>query len=364
MSPEAPLMIPETVLVQIADGQIKELPLDEYLKGVLPAELGPRKPIEALKAQAIAARSFAVTTRRHGRDGFDLCATTDCQVWRDGNHYAESDRAIDETADQVITLKGRIVAAPFFGHCDGQTRNSEDAWSSKMLHCRSVPCICGYTKLYGHGVGLCQRGAIAMAKEGAKAGEILAHYYTGIEIRTATAIPRSKMQQSLVVGRIVDGTGQPRSGLRLVLSSDRGRVTKGTTGDGRFWFTHLPAGQWELKVKGKPVLYEDLHTDGRNTLDLQVVVPDAATLAVDTMPLAYPKKLVGTLGYDGVPVTIIDSSGSKQTVVSGSLDDFDPGGFGVTLPPPGACTLRVFGQQFDVEIGDIGLWVQFRAKAG
>jgi hypothetical protein len=203
-----------------------------------------------------------------------------------------------------------------------------------------------------------------MAKTGATAGEILAHYYTGIEVRTARAIPRDQLQQSLVVGRLVDGQGQPLRGLRLVLSSERGRVTKGTTKDGRFWFTHLPAGEWELKVKGKPVHYEDLHTDGRNTLELRVVVPDAATLETYTMPLAHPKMLLGTLGYDGVPVTIIDSGGEKNTVVSGSLADFDPGGFGIPLPPAGACTLRVFGQQFDMEVGDLGLWVQFRPRSG
>jgi hypothetical protein len=364
MSPDAPLVIPATLLILVADGQIEEMPLEEYLKGVVPSELGPRKPIEALKAQAIAARSYAVTTRRHGRDGFDLCTTTHCQVWRHENHYAESDRAVDETAGQVVTLKGRIVATPFFGHCDGRTRNSEDVWSGKMHYCRSVPCICGYTKAYGHGVGLCQRGAIAMAKKGATASEILAHYYTDIEVTAATAIPREKLQKSLVVGRIVDGQGQPRSGLRLVLSGAEGRINKGTTRDGRFWFSHLPAGQWELKVKGKPVRYKDLRTDGRNTLELRVVVPDAATLATHTMPLAHPKKLVGTLGYDGVPVTIIDSTGNEQTVVSGSEPDFDPGGFAVQLPPPGACTLRVLNQSFDLEVGDIGLWVQFRAQAG
>ena len=110
--------------------------------------------------------------------------------------------------------------------------------------------------------------------------------------------------------------------------------------------------------------YEDLRTDGRNTLDLKVIVPETAALETYTTPLAHPKKLVGTLGYDGVPVTIIDANGEKQTVVSGSLADFDPGGFGVPLPPAGACQLRVFGQQFDVEVGDIGVWVQFRTKSG
>ena len=55
MSGDKPLEIPETLLIQLDGGQIEEMPLDEYLKGVVPTEMGLKKPIEALKAQAIAA---------------------------------------------------------------------------------------------------------------------------------------------------------------------------------------------------------------------------------------------------------------------------------------------------------------------
>ena len=362
MSADKPLLIPETLLIQLADGQIEEMPLEEYLKGVVPTEMGLKKPVEALKAQAIAARTYAVVTRRHARDGFDLCATTHCQVWKPKNRYTDSDTAVEETAGQVVTFNGKIAASPFYAHCDGRTRNSEEVWSGRMPYCRSVPCICGYDQLLGHGVGMCQRGAAAMALEGATAEEILKHYYTGVEIAAATAISRAESRRSLVLGRVVDGQGQARSGLRLVLTGSAGRFNKGTTKDGRFWFTGLPAGQWELKVKGKPVRHGDLLTDGRNTLELQVVVPDTQPLVADTIPIAYPKLLIGTLGYEGVPVTISDLSGNELTVLSGSAPDFNPGGFAVPLPPRGTCTLRFLDQSFDLEIGDIGLWVRFDAQ--
>jgi hypothetical protein len=359
MSGDKPLVIPETLLIQLDGGQIEEMPLDEYLKGVVPTEMGLKKPVEALKAQAIAARTYAVVTRRHARDGFDLCATIHCQVWKPKNRYTDSDLAVDETTGQIVTFNGKIAATPFFAHCDGRTRNSEEAWSGKMPYCRTVSCICGYEQLQGHGVGMCQRGAAAMAREGATAGDILRHYYTGVEIVKADAIPRSESRRSLVLGRVVDGLGEARPGLTLVLRGSAGSFNKGTTRDGRFWFTGLPAGQWELKVKGKPVRYGDLLTDGRNTLELQVVVPDAQPLVATTIPMAYPKLLIGTVGYEGVPVTISDPSGNELTVLSGSAPDFNPGGFAVPLPPRGACTLRVLDQSFDLEIGDIGLWVRF-----
>jgi hypothetical protein len=206
---------------------------------------------------------------------------------------------------------------------------------------------------------MCQRGAIAMAGEGASAEEILKHYFTGVDIVPADVIPRSESRRSLLLGQVIDTAGKPRPGHRLVLAGSTGRLQKGTTADGRFWFSHLPADQWELKVKGEPVRYGGLQTDGRNTLQVGVVVPDAPPAGVSTIPLAYPKLLVGTLGYPGVPVTINDPAGTEHTVLSGSAPDFDPGGFSIPLPHPGSCTLRLLDKTFEVEIPETGLWVRF-----
>jgi hypothetical protein len=333
--------------------------LDEYLKGVVPTEMGLKKPLEALKAQAIAARSYAATTRRHARDGFDMCTTTHCQVWRPKNRYPDSDRAVDETAGKVVTYNGGLVGTPYFGHCDGHTRSSEEVWASPVAYCRSVPCDCGYKELYGHGVGMCQRGAAAMAAQGAPAEAILKHYYTGVEIQAARPVARTSFRRSIVLGQVVDGGGQGRGGLRLTLGGTGGSLEKGTTADGRFWFTGLAAGEWELRVKGKPVRYGDLVTDGRNTLDVQVVVPDAPPLLAHTVPLAYPRLLIGTLGYDGVPVSIGGASGDEVTVLSGTAPDYNPGGFAVPLPPGGTCTIEFLGQRFGLAIDDMGMWVRF-----
>ncbi len=386
MSQDEELIIPQTLLIRLADGQIQEMPLDEYLKGVVPSEIGLAKPLEALKAQAIAARSYAVSTRRHAAEGFDLCTTAHCQVWKPQNRYPDSDRAVDETTGLVVTYNGKVVSAPFFGHCDGRTRNSEEVWSGKIAYCRSVPCICGYTSLYGHGVGMCQRGAVAMAQQGATAEEILTHYYTGVEILRATIIPRTAFRRSVIFGQVVDGQGQPRGGLRLVLEGPTGAIQKGTTGDGKFWFTGLPAGRWALQVKDRPVRYSDLVTDGRNTIQLQVVVADAPFVPVpepvpapepmpapepapvpdwqlDVMPLIYPRHLIGTLGQEGIPVTLIDPAGNEQAAISGSAPEYNPGGFAFPLSGAGAYTLRVPGRSFPIQVGDGGIWVRFTTRS-
>jgi hypothetical protein len=359
MSNGQSILIPATLLVQLPDGEIKEMPLDAYLKGVVPTEMGLKKPVEALKAQAIASRSYAVTTRRHASDGFDMCCTTHCQVYKPKNRYEDSDRAVDETSGQILTYDGRLVGTPFFGHCDGHTRDSEDVWPSRVEYLRSVSCICGYTDLYGHGVGMCQRGAAALATQGAAAEEILKHYFTGVEIARATLVPRTGFRRSMILGRVVDAQGKPRSDLRLVLHGPEGPVSKGTTGDGRFYFTQLPAGQWELRVKGKSIRYSDLVTDGRNSVELQVVVSDVLPLSVNTIPLAHPNQLIGTLGFDGIEVTITDGMGGEQKVLSGSAPEFNPGGFVAALPITDTFTVQVLDQSFELETSETGLWLRF-----
>jgi hypothetical protein len=362
MTNQSSLTIPDGLRIQIAGGQVEEMLVDEYLKGVVPTEMGLQKPLEALKAQAIAARSFAVTTRRHTLEGFDLCTTAHCQVWKPQNRYPDSDQAVVETAGRVVTYKGRVVAAHFFGHCDGHTRNSEEVWSGKIAYYRSVPCICGYTRLYGHGVGMCQRGAAAMAKQGADAEQILTHYYTGVEIAQAVAVPRSSLQDSLVFGQVVDGDGRPKGGEQLALEGPGGRFGRGTTGNGRFWFTNLPAGRWTLMVQGRPVQYGHLYTDGRSSVQIQVVVPDVLSLSMTSMPMEGSRQLAGTLGYRGVPVTIVDPIGDELTLLSGSAPEYGPGGFVVQLTTLGTYGVQILGQHFYVEIGEQGRWLQFHLQ--
>jgi hypothetical protein len=359
------LVVPGTLLVQLGDGRVAEVPLEDYTKSALPAYLEPAPPVEALKALAIAVRSGAVVSRRHARDGFDLCTAAHCLAWQPAGRSPDSDRAVDGTAGQVLVVAGtpvRIVAAPLFEQCDGRTRSSEEAWGSPFAHCLSVPCPCGGSELLGDGVGLCRRGAVTLANQGAAAAEILQHYYAGTEVATATAIPRAQLCQSLVVGRVVDSAGRPRPGVGLALSGPAGTFHRTVSGDGRFWLSGLPVGAWELTVKGTSVRRADLHTDGRNTLELQVVVPSLPPLAAQTVPMAHPKRLMGTVGYNGVPVTITDSTGSQVTVESGSAPEFDPGGFVVPLPPPGPCSLQVLDQRFDLEIGEMGVWVRFSVR--
>jgi hypothetical protein len=94
------------------------------------------------------------------------------------------------------------------------------------------------------------------------------------------------------------------------------------------------------------------------------VVPEAPPFRACTVPLAHPRELVGTLGYRGVQVTIFPPEGGEQTVLSGSADLFDPGGFAIPADVAGTYEVRFLGQGFRLEVGDGGLWVRFVLQEG
>lgn len=176
--------VPASIRVLHSDGRVETMKLDDYLRGVVPAEIGAGAPLEALKAQAVAARCYAARTvrsPRHRNADADICTTTHCQVWR-AQTYPRTDDAVNATAGMVAYVEGRIIDAVYFACCDGTTKNSEDVWRSALSYLRAVPCTLKNQEQYGHGVGMCQRGAIQMARQGASYADILRHYYTGVSV--------------------------------------------------------------------------------------------------------------------------------------------------------------------------------------
>lgn len=179
------LAVPQRLSVQMEDGNVTVMDMEEYLMGVVPREIPTASPLEALKAQAIAARTFAARAMRHARhSAAAVCTTSHCQNWSP-RHYPSSTQAVRDTAGVVLSFSKELAGAYYFAHCDGHTRNSEDVWSAALPYCRSVPCICGNADMHGHGVGMCQEGAIRMAQQGALAHEILQHYYSGVRVQRA-----------------------------------------------------------------------------------------------------------------------------------------------------------------------------------
>lgn len=300
-SPEKPPAMPEQqktegipiVVYDTGNDTEMEMDLEEYLKGVVAAEMPAEFAIEALKAQAVAARSFAygrITGTYKSKEGVHdpkgLCIDpSHCQAWKSkadamkgwgvlfaARNWAKIERAVDETRGIIAVYDGKIANTLFHSNSGGRTENSEEVWDGVSVpYLRSVDSgddkstkdykavvtvkldelgkklaaaypgtkpvkniaasmkIVDYTtggrvktleignismkgtefrsllglrsakftfersgadalKIttygYGHGVGMSQWGANALAKKGGTFDEILKYYYTGIGLET------------------------------------------------------------------------------------------------------------------------------------------------------------------------------------
>ena len=124
---------------------INELNLESYLRGVLPAEMGPSQfpQLDALKAQAVAARTYAAAhLGDHADEGWDLCDTPACQVYRGiAAEHPLSDRAVTETAGLVAVFEGKPIDAMYTSTCGGHTEDSSELFSGRSQpYLRAVPC--------------------------------------------------------------------------------------------------------------------------------------------------------------------------------------------------------------------------------
>lgn len=269
------------------DGQITEMSMAEYLWGVVAAEMPASFEPEALRAQAVCARTYSLWKLRaasHEQDGADVCADSSCcqaylthedavQRWGEGSasvYSAKIAGAVADTDGQVLTYGGTPIQAVFFSSASGATEDAEAVWGRALPYLVSVDSPEGdevpnyrstvtltadqVKKLvldaglgadlsgepsgwfqglartasgrvasvelggvslsggaarslfalrsacfdvteqdgvftfsvtgYGHGVGMSQYGANAMAKAGSGWKDILAHYYTGAQLQT------------------------------------------------------------------------------------------------------------------------------------------------------------------------------------
>ena len=277
-APETEEEIKISVFLSEEEG-IVNMPLEEYVAGVIAAEMPDSYEKEALKAQAVAARTFAVfKSRLNSREGCvshkgaDVCSSSGCcqgYVRASRKEFPNAVKAAEETAGVIALFHARPIRALYHASSGGHTENAENVYSEALAYLRGVPSPGedGYSRFqtdlaltledlrafflsdadvlfldtlplseqleilsrsesgrvtnirtgltsmsgndfrrkvglkstlfemeftddgvifhstgYGHGVGMSQTGANAMAKNGSAYDEILTHYYTGIEL--------------------------------------------------------------------------------------------------------------------------------------------------------------------------------------
>ena len=297
--------------IRLPNGRVARLDVDEYVSGSVPAEaaLGGLDPATAravAEVQAIVARTYAFANRRrHAHEGFDLCATTHCQVFRPLSTWPApiarlARDAAHATRGMVITFADRPINAVFHADCGGHTSDAGSAWRGDSppylrgtpdtycvkdgaapwraevsisdlrralnrddatnvgrrleeleiteqdaagravhvtLHGARTLAVRGerlrsvvnanlgprtikstrFTVLrdgrhvlfegrgFGHGVGLCQTGALARARAGHSPRDIIAHYYAGTAVAAWHSLPR--VSASALPARTVLFTG-------------------------------------------------------------------------------------------------------------------------------------------------------------
>jgi len=249
---------------------INNIDLDNYVAGVVEAEVGRKPPKEYFKLQAIICRTYALSnTHKHLMEGFNLCDGVHCQAYHGKTFFEDIVKASLQTRGAVIVDSDiQLITAAFHSNCGGQTVNSEDVWTKSLYYLRSVKdtfCLkkknsfwetkvdgerwksylmaklpkstndtmyshyeheereiflptqpqtlsfedirhrfrlrSAYFRFksegndvhihgrgYGHGVGLCQEGAMEMAALGYNYSEILHFYYSGVHIIDLSAL--------------------------------------------------------------------------------------------------------------------------------------------------------------------------------
>ena len=161
-----------------------EMDLEEYLCGVVPSEIYESSHMEALKAQAVAARTFAV---RRAMAGTVVDDTTSFQAYRAplAKSCPRSRMAVEQTAGQVLTYSGEVIDCFYSSSNGGMCKRSGEVWSRDYPYYVSRPdpwdtaARMEKDTAASHGVGLSQVGCMWAARQGVLYNEILEFYYSG-----------------------------------------------------------------------------------------------------------------------------------------------------------------------------------------
>lgn len=113
---------------------------EDYLYGVIPNEIEGSSHPEAIKAQAVAARTYTLSQLgKHMKYGFDLCNTDCCQVYKGyDSEYPTTTEAVIQTRGQVVTYMGDLASIYYFASSGGMTENSENVWYAKVPYLIAV----------------------------------------------------------------------------------------------------------------------------------------------------------------------------------------------------------------------------------
>lgn len=247
-------------MYQVVNGKItvvNDVALEDYIKGVVPYEMSPSWPREALKAQAVCARSYAVGQgNRHKNSGFDVCNTTHCQVYYGtGRATANSDAAVDETRGQYLYENGKKVVGYFFSSDGGATESAVNVWGGNYAYLTGKKDPYEKTESISNGVWDKTLTAAEIQKKLIASGRSIG------EVKSVQVTKRTAM------GNVNELTITDTSGKKVVLSKESCRTVLGLNsirytinGQGSLSGQTAQQGTDAVLVNGKPVKDGSFHT--------------------------------------------------------------------------------------------------------
>lgn len=143
-----PLFADDTIRILMLEdpkdvnGKIIELQFEKYIEGVVAAEVGREWDIEALKAQAVISRTYAVYYKDINRDNdYHLTSTVLHQVYKGENTDPWIALAVKETEGEILTYEGKPIEAFYHSTCGGRTELPEEVWGKSYPYLKSVTCV-------------------------------------------------------------------------------------------------------------------------------------------------------------------------------------------------------------------------------
>jgi len=123
---------------------VNDLDLEEYLMGVIAAEVPPDWEFEALKAQAVASRTYALYEKRNaGKRPYHILSTITSQVYNGVNgEHGRAVKAVKETKGLILTHQGKVISAFYHANCGGHTENASEIWGIDAPYLQGVDCEC------------------------------------------------------------------------------------------------------------------------------------------------------------------------------------------------------------------------------
>ncbi len=173
---------------------VNTLPLEEYIMGVVPAEMPSKWNVEAHKAQAIAARSYAIANlNKRGSHGYDLKDTPADQAYGGASSETpQTNHAVLSTRGEVLTYNNKIIPAYYHASSGGKTISAGKIWNHDLPFIQSVNSFDWGIRKNGHGVGMSQYGANNLANKGFSARQILNYFYKDVSLSRVKLVEKDE----------------------------------------------------------------------------------------------------------------------------------------------------------------------------